>query len=168
MKEIIEILFADGYLKVVFATTTFAIGLNMPARSVFFTQVMKWNGTEMELLQTSEYLQMAGRAGRRGKDTNGYCLLNIDRAFGKPPTLDDFEKILENKGTPLESKLKLSYSMTLNVVKSDDVQINDLLKTSFFENESEKERALAADRAQRLQIKISKASHLECTCGDKD
>ena len=56
VKEIVEILFADGYLKVIFATTTFAIGLNMPARSVFFTRIKKWNGNENELLQTSEYL----------------------------------------------------------------------------------------------------------------
>jgi ATP-dependent RNA helicase DOB1 len=50
VKEIVEILFCDGYLKVVFATTTFAIGLNMPARSVLFTQVSKWNGEAMQLL----------------------------------------------------------------------------------------------------------------------
>jgi len=53
------------------------------------------------LLQTSEYLQMAGRAGRRGKDPTGTCLLSIDRAFGKPPTFQDFEQLLENRGTPL-------------------------------------------------------------------
>lgn len=141
VKEIIEILFSDGYLKVIFATTTFAIGLNMPARSVFFTQVQKFNGQEMELLQTSEYLQMAGRAGRRGKDPTGSCLLNLDRSFARTlPTLEDFESLLENRGTPLESKLKLSYSMALNVIKSEDIQISDLLKTSFFENENEKER----------------------------
>ena len=122
VKEIIEILFSDGYLKVIFATTTFAIGLNMPARSVFFTQVQKFNGQEMELLQTSEYLQMAGRAGRRGKDPTGSCLLNLDRSFARTlPTLEDFESLLENRGTPLESKLKLSYSMALNVIKSEDI-----------------------------------------------
>lgn len=90
---------------------------------------------------------MAGRAGRRGKDPTGTCLLNLDRAFGKMPILDDFEALLENRGTPLESKLKLSYSMTLNLIKSEDVQIGDLIKTSFYENENEKERSEAADRA---------------------
>jgi hypothetical protein len=53
---------------------------------------------------------MAGRAGRRGKDQTGACLIALDRAFTRNiPTLDDFEKLLENKGNPLESKLKMSY-----------------------------------------------------------
>jgi superfamily II RNA helicase len=68
VKELVEILFSDGYLKVVFATTTFAIGLNMPARSVLFTSTYKWGGSSLSVIQSSEYLQMAGRAGRRGKD----------------------------------------------------------------------------------------------------
>lgn len=143
MKEIVEILFADGLLKIVFATTTFAIGLNMPARSVVFTKIFKYAGGEFEeLVETSEYLQMAGRAGRRGKDATGSCLILLDRGFSRNmPKVEDFDKLLENKGTPLESKLKLSYSMTMNVVKSESLAIEDLLKTSWFENESEKERA---------------------------
>lgn len=52
---------------------------------------------------------MAGRAGRRGKDTTGTCVLTLDRAFGKVPDIDDFESILTSKGTHLESKLRLSY-----------------------------------------------------------
>lgn len=149
MKEIVEILFADGLLKVVFATTTFAIGLNMPARSVLFTKVFKFAGGDgEELVETSEYLQMAGRAGRRGKDQTGSCVICLDRSFGRTiPTIDDFERLLENKGTPLESKLKLSYSMTMNVMKSDSIMIEDMLKVSWFESENEKERTDAMRRA---------------------
>lgn len=149
MKEIVEILFSDGLLKIVFATTTFAIGLNMPARSVLFTKVFKFSGgaTE-ELVETSEYLQMAGRAGRRGKDQTGSCLICLDRNFGRTiPTIEDFDRLLENKGTPLESKLKLSYSMTMNVVKSESMAIDELLKSSWFENETEKDRAQAGVEA---------------------
>jgi superfamily II RNA helicase len=108
---------------------------------------------------------MAGRAGRRGKDTTGFSIITLDRAFGKIPRKEDFDNLLENKGTPLESKLKLSYQMTLNVMKSDDVQISDLLKKSFFENESEKERAYATASAQQMQLKIQKAQHIECIHG---
>ncbi len=153
MKEIVEILFADGFLKVVFATTTFAIGLNMPARSVLFTKVYKFSGGDGEnLIETSEYLQMAGRAGRRGKDQTGSCLITLDRSFARQmPTIDDFERLLENKGTPLESKLKLSYSMTMNVMKSDSIMIEDMLKVSWFESENEKAIGEAMRHANAIQ-----------------
>ena len=75
-------------------------------------------------------------------------MICLDRSFGRTiPTLDDFERLLENKGTPLESKLKLSYSMTMNVMKSDSIMIEDMLKVSWFESESEKERTDAMRRA---------------------
>jgi superfamily II RNA helicase len=75
----------------------------------------------------------------------------LDRSFGRTiPTLDDFEKLLENKGTPLESKLKLSYSMTMNVMKSDSIMIEDMLKVSWFESENEKERTDALRRANQV------------------
>ncbi len=121
VKELVEILFADGYLKVIFATTTFAIGLNLPARSVLFTQIMKFNGADMVILEASEYLQMAGRAGRRGKDATGSCLLAIDRNFGKIPQAEKFQEMLESKGTRLESKFRMSYQIALNVVQSEDI-----------------------------------------------
>ncbi|CDW89600.1 dead deah box helicase family protein [Stylonychia lemnae] len=168
VKELVEILFSDGFLKVIFATTTFAIGLNMPARSVFFTKIMKWNGNESALLETSEYLQMAGRAGRRGKDQFGTCILSIDRTFGQVPKLDQFEQILANQGDRLESKLRLSYQFALNVVQSDDLVINEVLKQSFFENENEKERVITQDKVQKLQIKIQRAQYIECECASVD
>lgn len=66
MKEIIELLFQMSLIKVLFATETFAMGINMPARTVVFDSIKKHDGTKFRLLQTSEYIQMAGRAGRRG------------------------------------------------------------------------------------------------------
>ena len=71
LKELVEILFSDGYLKLVFSTSTFAIGLNLPARSVVFTQMKKFDGTSHAIIPSSEYLQMAGIAGRRCKDDQG-------------------------------------------------------------------------------------------------
>jgi superfamily II RNA helicase len=109
---------------------------------------------------------MAGRAGRRGKDPTGSCLISLDRAFGRNiPTLDDFEKLLENKGTPLESKLKLSYTMTMNVVKQESMVIDDLLKTSWFESENEKERINAGKNANQLKKLITKAEQIDCPTG---
>lgn len=109
LKEMVEILFSDGLLKVVFATSTFAIGLNMPAKAVVFTQSVKFNGEKMETLPSSEYLQMAGRAGRRGKDDKGASIICIDEDFGKIPHTDEYEEMFDSKGNKLESKLRMKY-----------------------------------------------------------
>lgn len=75
LKEITEILFCDGLVKVLFATETFAMGVNMPARSVVFDSIKKHDGRYRRYLLPSEYIQMAGRAGRRGKDSVGTVII---------------------------------------------------------------------------------------------
>lgn len=117
LKEIVEILFSDGYLKIVFATSTFAIGLNLPARSVLFTQLKKFNGESLTTMTTSEYLQMAGRAGRRGKDDRGFSLISFDPDHGSIPCTQDITELLESQGVTLESQLKVDYGTCLNVLK---------------------------------------------------
>jgi ATP-dependent RNA helicase DOB1 len=74
MKEILEILFSKGLIRVLFATETFAVGINMPTKTVVFTALEKFTDGGVRGLTTSEYLQMAGRAGRRGKDDKGLVL----------------------------------------------------------------------------------------------
>ncbi|KAJ1949377.1 ATP-dependent RNA helicase mtr4, partial [Dispira parvispora] len=71
LKEVIEILFQEGLLKVLFATETFSIGLNMPAKTVVFTSVRKFDGKDFRWVSGGEYIQMSGRAGRRGLDDRG-------------------------------------------------------------------------------------------------
>ena len=76
LKEIIEILYARGLIKKShFATETFAVGVNMPAKTVVFTEISKYSDTGIRYLRTDEYLQMAGRAGRRGLDKNGTVII---------------------------------------------------------------------------------------------
>lgn len=135
LKELVEILFSDGYLKVVFATSTFAIGLNLPARSVVFTGLKKFDGTDFGTISTSEYLQMAGRAGRRGKDDCGFSVLCMDPGHQVPPN-SDLVELLESKGIELESKLNVNYDMCLNSLKQDSGEFGTMLKNSFFANET--------------------------------
>src|SRR4051812_35345480 len=68
LKEVIEILFQEGLIKVLLATETFSIGLNMPAKTVVFTNLKKFDGIDMRWVSPSEFVQMSGRAGRRGLD----------------------------------------------------------------------------------------------------
>jgi len=78
LKEVIEILFQEGLIKVLFATETFSIGLNMPARTVVFTSVRKFDGKDYRWISGGEYIQMSGRAGRRGLDARGIVILMLD------------------------------------------------------------------------------------------
>merc|ERR1712157_639941 len=75
LKEMVEILFSRNLIKILFATETFAMGVNMPARSVLFDSIRKHDGRQVRNLKTSEFIQMAGRAGRRGLDTVGTVIM---------------------------------------------------------------------------------------------
>ncbi|KAL4651626.1 hypothetical protein ACB092_01G173800 [Castanea dentata] len=85
LKEVIEILFQEGLIKCLFATETFSIGLNMPAKTVVFTNVRKFDGDKFRWLSSGEYIQMSGCAGRRGIDRRGICILMLDDKL-KPST----------------------------------------------------------------------------------
>ena len=78
LKETTEILFGEGLIKALFATETFAMGLNMPARTVVFTSAQKFDGKDMRWVSSGEYIQMSGRAGRRGLDERGIVILMVD------------------------------------------------------------------------------------------
>uniref|UniRef100_A0ACB8EPD5 Uncharacterized protein n=1 Tax=Sphaerodactylus townsendi TaxID=933632 RepID=A0ACB8EPD5_9SAUR len=78
LKETIEILFSEGLIKALFATETFAMGINMPARTVLFTSARKFDGKDFRWISSGEYIQMSGRAGRRGMDDRGIVILMVD------------------------------------------------------------------------------------------
>ncbi|NCZ52497.1 MAG: hypothetical protein EBY81_01110, partial [Verrucomicrobia bacterium] len=99
LKEVIEILFQESLLKVLFATETFSMGINMPARTVVFTASRKWDGTDFRWISPGEYIQMSGRAGRRGLDDRGIVIQMIDEKM-EPAAAKD---ILRGQTDPLHS-----------------------------------------------------------------
>ena len=113
VKEIVEILFGEGLLKVLFATETFAMGLNMPARCVVFTAFRKFDGVEERVIAPGEYTQMSGRAGRRGKDPFGTCIMMVDRKMGR----EDVESMVLGAPQALDSEFRLTYYQILNLLK---------------------------------------------------
>ncbi|CAE8589775.1 unnamed protein product, partial [Polarella glacialis] len=133
VKEAVEIMFSRGLVKILFATETFAMGVNMPARSVIFTSWTKHDGTQRRTLLPSEYTQMAGRAGRRGLDTEGhvYILCGDDL-----PAQKQITGMMTNKAEPLNSRFRITFAMILQLKRfsQSGVRVEDLLGRSFLEN----------------------------------
>uniref|UniRef100_A0A0X3PBY2 Superkiller viralicidic activity 2-like 2 n=1 Tax=Schistocephalus solidus TaxID=70667 RepID=A0A0X3PBY2_SCHSO len=129
LKELVEILFAEGYIKVLFATETFAMGLNMPARTVLFTSTRKFDGRDFRHVSSGEYIQMSGRAGRRGKDDRGTVILMLDNTV----TPDAAKQLLLGNPDPLNSAFTLSYNMVLNLLLVEDVNPQIMLQKSFYQ-----------------------------------
>ncbi|ORY56993.1 rRNA-processing arch domain-containing protein [Pseudomassariella vexata] len=129
LKETIEILFQEGLIKVLFATETFSIGLNMPAKTVVFTQVTKFDGIKRRPLTSSEYIQMAGRAGRRGLDERGIVIMMIDDKL-EPETA---KEIVIGKQDRLNSEFHLGYNMVLNLLRIEAISPEFMLENCFFQ-----------------------------------
>ncbi|XP_005178234.1 exosome RNA helicase MTR4 [Musca domestica] len=129
LKEIIEILFGEGLLKALFATETFAMGLNMPARTVLFTAPRKFDGKDFRWISSGEYIQMAGRAGRRGLDDKGIVILMIDEKVS--PAVG--RGIVQGKADPINSAFHLTYNMVLNLLRVDEINPEYMLERSFFQ-----------------------------------
>jgi superfamily II RNA helicase len=124
LKEIVEILFGRGFIKVLFATETFAVGINMPTKTVVFTSYRKYDDTSdsHRMLTPSEYTQMAGRAGRRGKDDKGIVIYLPMRDPENPITV---EQMMLGRKSELSSKMDFHYSYILSVMQSGKNVIND-------------------------------------------
>lgn len=146
LKEMVEILFSRGLVKALFATETFAMGVNMPARSVVFNSIRKHDGTQFRVLQPGEYVQMAGRAGRRGLDTVGTVILC---AFGtEPPPVTMLRNMLTGQSTSLKSQFRLTYNMILNLLRVEEMSVESMIKRSF--SEFATQRALTANDYPKL------------------
>ncbi|XP_022147197.1 DExH-box ATP-dependent RNA helicase DExH9 [Momordica charantia] len=134
LKEVIEILFQEGLIKCLFATETFSIGLNMPAKTVVFSNVRKFDGDKFRWLSSGEYIQMSGRAGRRGIDIRGICILMVDEKL-EPSTA---KMMLKGNADCLNSAFQLSYNMLLNQIRSEDGDPENLLRNSFYQFQADR------------------------------
>ena len=132
LREMIEIMFSKGFIKLLFATETFAIGINMPTKTVIFTSLTKYSDSGFRYLFPHEYTQMAGRAGRRGLDQVGH-VIHLNNMFDIPSTLD-YNFIMNGSAQTLESKFRISCNLVLNVLSSnqncDETKIIDFVKKS--------------------------------------
>lgn len=126
LREIVELMISKKYIKLLFATESFAIGLDCPIKTAIFTGINKFDGTQERFLYSHEYTQMAGRAGRRGIDTIGH-VVHLNNLF-KLPVLNDYKLMLCGKPQKLVSKFHISYSMILNLLKTYNTVDFDVMK----------------------------------------
>src|SRR3954469_17825825 len=134
-KECVEELFADGRCKVVFATETLALGINMPARSVVIEKLSKWNGETHADITPGEYTQLTGRAGRRGIDVEGHGVVLWQ------PGLDPkaVAGLASTRTYPLRSSFRPSYNMAVNLVHQvGRATARELLESSFAQFQADK------------------------------
>ena len=127
-KNLVEKLFQKGLIKVVFATETLAAGINMPARSTVISSTSKRTDSGHRMLTASEFLQMSGRAGRRGMDEVGYVVI-VGTQFQSP---EEVAELVLSDANPLESRFSPSYSMVLNLLQRFSLdEAKELILKSF-------------------------------------
>ena len=122
-REIVELFLSKGYVKVLFCTETFALGVNFPIKTVLFTSATKFDGVSQRILWSHEYTQMAGRAGRRGHDKFG-TIIHLNNLFGDCE-LTAYRNMMKGIPQTLISKFKISYNLILNLI---DIGSDDYLK----------------------------------------
>ncbi|KAG0638979.1 putative antiviral helicase SKI2 [Tuber brumale] len=160
VKEIVEILFAKTLVKVLFATETFAMGLNLPTRTVVFSGYRKHDGKSFRDLHPDEYIQMAGRAGRRGLDERGIVI--IISPMDEAPPAATLKQMLLGQPTRLQSQFRLTYNMILNLFRVEALKIEEMIKRSFSENTSQTLLPKHEQEVRESQEKLNKLQSEDC------
>ena len=122
LREIVEIFFSRGYIKLLFATESVAIGLNLPVKTCIFTDINKHDGNNMRMLQGHEYTQSAGRSGRLGLDKVGHSI-HLNNLF-RNVDLTSYKTMMNGKPQSLVSKFKISFNLLLNLIDTNTDNIN--------------------------------------------
>jgi ATP-dependent RNA helicase HelY len=150
-KEVVEELFAEGLIKVVYATETLALGINMPARSVVLEKLVKWDGQGHKDLTAGEYTQLTGRAGRRGIDVEGHAVVIEHPGFDA----HQLGRLASRRTYPLISSFQPNYNMTINLVATSGTQrAREVLEMSFAQFQADQSVVGSARRVRELDASL--------------
>lgn len=153
-REIVEILFMKGYIKLLFATETIAVGINTPTKTVIFTDVRKFDGSTNRMLLPHEFVQASGRAGRRGLDTVGH-VIHLNNLF-RNVELTEYKKMMQGKPQSLVSKFKISYNLLLNLIDIDDQNYTQFCQKSMAQDEITKHSQNIYQQLEKAKIELKK------------
>jgi superfamily II RNA helicase len=159
-REIVEIFFARGYIKLLFATESVAIGLNLPVKTCIFTDIYKHDGTSMRILQGHEYTQAAGRAGRLGLDKVGYTI-HLNNLFRNVDHIS-YKTMMNGKPQKLVSKFKISYNLLLNLLDIGDTNLVSFASRSMTTYDIDNQLKAIDYKLTELQIALDNATNYSC------
>lgn len=161
-KEIVELLFSEGLIKVLLATETFAMGINMPTKTVIFHSIKKFDGSDSDrFLNSSEYVQMSGRAGRRGLDEKGTVIVMV-KDPNQLPEPSDMAKMMDNPGEMLTSKFRVTYQIILNLYTSKEMNVQSMMRESFIEDEKFSAMPTKFSMLRQYKKEYDKLGLIEC------
>jgi superfamily II RNA helicase len=160
-REIVEIFFARGYIKLLFATESVAIGLNLPVKSCIFIDIYKHDGNAMRILQGHEYQQSSGRAGRLGLDKIGNCI-HLNNLF-RNVDHTSYKTMMNGKPQKLTSKFKISYNLLLNLLDIGDTNLVSFASRSMTTGDIDAQLKAAHHKMTELQTAHDNASEFERT-----
>ena len=153
-KEAVEACFIEGLIKVVFATETLAVGINMPARTVVIEKLTKFTGDHHEMLTAGEYTQLTGRAGRRGIDEQGHAIV----LWSPFVPFDQVATLAASRTFHLRSAFRPTYNMAANLVGTyTSEQAHHLLNLSFAQYQSDRDVVRIEARLERVRANLAVA-----------
>ncbi len=157
LKEIVEIFFAKGYIKLLFATESVAIGLNLPVKTCIFTDINKHDGTCQRILQGHEYTQAAGRAGRLGLDKIGH-VIHLNNLFRNVDS-SNYKQMMNGKPQALTSKFKISYNLLLNLLDIGDNNLTQFASKSMITGELNNQMKEINSKIATLQTELDNSNN---------
>jgi ATP-dependent RNA helicase HelY len=165
-KEAVEACFAAGLVKVVFATETLAVGINMPARAVVIEKLSKFTGERHQLLTPGEYTQLTGRAGRRGIDDLGYAIV----LWSPFVTFEQVANLVSTRTFAISSRFRPTYNMAANLVRRyEPGEAHHLLNLSFAQYQADRDIVRIETRLAKTDERIaSSREQLACGRGDAE
>lgn len=151
LKEIVEILFGKGYVRTLFCTETFAVGINMPTRTVVFTDLKKHDESGLRCVYTDEYIQMAGRAGRRGKDVRGTVIYLPSR---QPLDAAEMQRVMCGTMPAVQSRMEFGNEFILKTFHNGSTRWLDIIEKSYWHQQQ-----LATITQLDRQLENAKKAH---------
>ena len=152
LREIVELFLDKGYIKLLFATETVAIGVNFPIKTTIFTDINKFDGSHMRMLHSHEYSQMSGRSGRLNIDTVGH-VIHLNNLF-KHVELQDYKNMMSGKPQRLSSKFKVSYNLLLSLIDIGDYNFTKYASQSMIQDDINSELLYIQKDLERVETEL--------------